>query len=105
MIKRITLLALLTLPSLAACRSSPAPADAQSDQGQDRVFEIVQLEHASAPEVSDALSALVFAAAEGGTQPDIGIQSDQRTNSLLLTATSKELQHLLQLIERLDVER
>jgi len=104
MIKRISLVALLALPCLAACQSDPSPAGINSEQGNDQVFEVVQLKHASAPEISRALSDLVTAAAQGGTQPDIDIQSDQRTNSLLLTATSKEMEQLLLLIKQLDVE-
>ena len=65
---------------------------------QMRVF---RLKHAAAPQVETTIQQ--FYANRGGLGPDIDISADQRTNSLIVSASPRDLQELQLLIRKLDV--
>ena len=69
-------------------------------------FEILPLEHADAGELAQTLEALAQDASAGGTQPaSIKVLSDPRTNSLLIMATPKSMEAVLELAKQLDKQR
>jgi type II secretory pathway component GspD/PulD (secretin) len=70
-------------------------------------FEVIRLQYATAPELAQTLSELVDAASEGAASPAspaIKVLSDDRTNSLLVTAPPGHMQELRDLIALLDRE-
>jgi len=68
--------------------------------------EIIWLEHASAPEVSETLKALVREQTKGneGSRLMPIIKADPRTNSLLIRADKSNREYLRQVIKELDSE-
>lgn len=67
------------------------------------LFEIVRLEYASAPELAGTLTRLANSAYSGsGTR--IAVLADERTNSLLISGSAKQIRELEELVAELDVQ-
>jgi type II secretory pathway component GspD/PulD (secretin) len=93
---------LLVLVALVGCRSKPdvAPQTAANARATAGLVEVVPLKYAAAPELAQTLNGLV-----GAESTSMSIVADARTNSLVVeSADTAELQRLLDLIARLDVD-
>ena len=68
-------------------------------ESQMRVF---ALKHASANSLSQTIEQ--FLSGRGGLGPDVRITANTRTNSLIVNAAPRDMQEVVELIQRLDVE-
>jgi general secretion pathway protein D len=72
------------------------------DQGSDAEIEVIPLQHASAGDVVRVVSALQQASAGGETGKPLGLVSDDRTNSVLISGDDMARLRLRVLISHLD---
>ncbi|MFT5299397.1 MAG: general secretion pathway protein D [Mariniblastus sp.] len=80
---------------LELARELDTPVDASTQ------FSVIRIEHASADSISDSIGQ--FFADRGGLSPQFNIAVDNRTNSLVVHASPRDMKEVTRLVKQLDV--
>ncbi len=91
------------LPLFASCNSTKPATTTLEASTEAAKFETIALEHAVATDLAVTVQQLCSDAAKGGSSK-IKILSDSRTNSLLVMAPEKPMEHIKNLVAALDVQ-